>query len=228
MKGKEFFISGIDTDCGKTYITGLLAYHLKKSGKKIITSKLIQTGCKGISEDILAHRKLMESDLLPEDKSGLTCPVVLSYPASPHLAAAIDEVEINFSLFRKSANELLDKYEIVLSEGAGGLMVPLTPNYLILDYIKENQIPLILVSSSKLGSINHTLLSVQACLDNEVNLHGFIYNQMPNHDEVIGNDSFNFFKTYLKAHSPETHIMSSRQLDKNRADDLKEVDGIFM
>ncbi|MBX2844280.1 MAG: dethiobiotin synthase [Flammeovirgaceae bacterium] len=227
MKGKEFFISGIDTDCGKTYVTGLLAYHLKKSGKKVITSKLIQTGCQGISEDILAHRKMMESEVLPEDKSGITCPIVLSYPASPHLAATIDKVDIDFSLFRKNVNQLLDRYEIVLSEGAGGLMVPLTPNFLILDYIKEHQLPLILVSSSKLGSINHTLLSIQTCLLHQINLHSFLYNQMPGDDKIIGNDSFEFFKSYLKSHSPETQIIHSRQLEKNEHFNFEDSGKIF-
>ena len=88
---KHIFISGIDTDCGKTYVTGLLAKNLLNQGFKCITSKFVQTGCIGISEDILAHRKAMGIDLLPEDKDGTTCPFVYTFPASPHLSANIDQ-----------------------------------------------------------------------------------------------------------------------------------------
>ncbi|OQY04144.1 MAG: dethiobiotin synthase, partial [Bacteroidetes bacterium 4572_117] len=156
MKAIEYFISGIDTDCGKTYITGLLAYHLKQAKVKVISSKLVQTGCQGISEDILEHRRIMESRILPEDKSGLTCPYVFSYPASPHLSAKIDDSIVNLNTIRKSANKLLINNDIVLTEGAGGLMVPIIDNYLTINYIKDNGLPLILVGSSKLGSINHS------------------------------------------------------------------------
>ncbi|GMT44851.1 MAG: ATP-dependent dethiobiotin synthetase BioD [bacterium] len=214
MKGIEYCVSGIDTDCGKTYITGLLAYHLKKAGVKIITSKLVQTGCQGISEDILEHRRIMESEILPEDKSGLTCPYVFSYPASPHLSAKIDNKPIDTSIIRKSTERLLNNYDIVLTEGAGGLMVPVTSSYFTIDYIKEHALPLILVSSAKLGSINHTLMSIELCLHHNINLHTFVYNKMPNDDPVIANDSFAFFKDYLKIKFPDVHLVHSDLLDK--------------
>lgn len=215
MTGTEYFVSGIDTDCGKTYITGLLAYHLQKAGKKVITSKLIQTGCKGISEDIIEHRRLMESEILPEDKNGLTCPFVYSYPASPHLAIEIDKKPINFNLIRSSIEKLKENYSIVLSEGAGGLMVPIQNNYHIINYIKDNDLPLILVGSSKLGSINHTLLSLEMCIKMDINVHTFIYNQMPNHDKVIAEDSLNLFRDYLKQNLPDTKIITCNELAKS-------------
>lgn len=214
MKKTEYFISGIDTDCGKTYITGLLAYHLKKAGVKIITSKLVQTGCQGTAEDISEHRRIMESEILPEDKSGSTCPYVYSYPASPHLSAKIDSKPIEINIIRRSTEKLLNNYDIVLTEGAGGLMVPITDNYFTIDYIKKNALPLILVSSSKLGSINHTLMSLELCLHHNINLHTFIYNKMPNDDTIIANDSFAFFKDYLKKKFPDVHLVHSDLLDK--------------
>ena len=106
----------------------------------------------------------MEIEVLPEDTTGLTCPYVLSFPASPHLAAEIDKVELDFDILKNYTKQLLSNYDIILTEGAGGLLVPLTPNYTIVDYLKETQLPLILVSSSKLGSINHTLMSFEICL----------------------------------------------------------------
>lgn len=207
MKSKEYIIGGIDTDCGKTYITGLLAKKLRNEGRNIITAKLIQTGCNGISEDIIEHRRLMDIDLLPEDKSGQTCPVVLSYPASPHLASEIDKKEIDLELIRNSQKELAKKYETVLIEAAGGLMVPITKDYLTINYVADNQLPLILVSSSKLGSINHTLLSIELCLQRNIEVPYIIYNQFPEHDEVIAKDSFKFLKKFINDKLPEAQFI---------------------
>ncbi|HID01809.1 MAG TPA: dethiobiotin synthase, partial [Desulfobacterales bacterium] len=67
-------ISGIDTNIGKTIATGLMARTLLEQGYSVITQKVVQTGCKGIAEDILQHRKLMRVELFPEDKDGMTCP----------------------------------------------------------------------------------------------------------------------------------------------------------
>jgi len=213
MKKNEYFISGIDTDCGKTYITGHLAKQLKGSGVNVITSKLVQTGCVGVSEDIVEHRRLMEVDLLPEDVNGATCPFVFTFPASPHLATAIDKRSIDFGTIRTAQKELCTNYELVLSEGAGGLMVPITENYLCIDYIKEHELPLILVSSSKLGSINHTLLSIELCLQREIQLHSIIYNQMPQDDKVIAQESFEYFKRYLKKRSPGTQLIHGSDME---------------
>lgn len=214
MKGTEYFISGIDTGCGKTYITGLLAYHLKKSNVGTITTKLVQTGCRGISEDILEHRRIMESEIWPEDVSALTCPFVYSYPASPHLAAIIDKIPFDLAPVRKSVDQLLQNYELILTEGAGGLMVPLSSHYLTADYIREHALPLILVCSSKLGSLNHCLLSINLCLHLNINLHAIIYNQLPQHDELIAGDSFLFIKDYLGEKCPSVRLIHSQQLCK--------------
>jgi len=213
MKKNEYFISGIDTDCGKTYITGLLAKQLKESGVNVITSKLVQTGCVGVSEDIIEHRRLMEIDLLPEDLDGATCPFVFTFPASPHLATTIDKRDIDFKKIRMEQKDLCLDYDIVLAEGAGGLMVPITENYLTIDYIKEYQLPLILVSSSKLGSINHTLLSIELCLQYGIHLQCVIYNQMPGDDTVIAEESFEYFKRYLQRRNPSTQLIHGDSME---------------
>lgn len=209
-----YFISGIDTDCGKTYITGHLAKKLLDSGKKVITYKLIQTGCHEISEDILEHRKIMGIDVLTEDKNGETCPYVLSFPASPHLAFEIDRVDFEVRKIKQSLRKLADKYETVLCEGVGGLMVPLTKNYLAINFLSENMLPLILVTSSKLGSINHTLLSLQACKHYKLDLRYVIYNQFPDDDEIIAADSLNYLKDYLAANLPKVQLIAPNEFTK--------------
>ena len=154
-----YFVSGIDTDAGKSVGTGLLARSLRKRGVNVITQKFIQTGWVGISEDILKHREIMGIEPQPVDKDGTTCPYVMTYPASPHLAAEIDKVTLDMERIAASTRKLDALYDMVLLEGAGGLYVPVTRDYFTIDYIQEHGHPLILVASSKLGSINHTLIS---------------------------------------------------------------------
>ncbi len=216
MRSKEYIIGGIDTDCGKTYVTGVLARSLLKNGKKLITAKLVQTGCKGISEDIAEHRRLMGIKLLPEDVSGLTCPYVFSYPASPHLAAEIDKNEIDLKVLRKSAIKLLENYDLLLTEAAGGLMVPIRENYLTIEYISENQLPLILVTSSKLGSINHTLLNLETCKRYGIDLQLVIYNELPGCDETIAKSTFDFLKKYMIEKFPKTQLIGVDELAENK------------
>ena len=162
MENNVYFISGIDTDAGKSYCTAYYACQLIGSGKRVITQKFIQTGNVGHSEDIDLHRRLMGIGITEEDREGLTMPEIFSYPCSPHLAARIDNRPIDFGKIERATQELARRYDVVLVEGAGGLMVPLTEDYLTIDYIAEKQYPLIFVTSGKLGSINHTLLSFEA------------------------------------------------------------------
>ena len=77
-----YFISGIDTDAGKSIVTGVIARTLAGKGVRVITQKFIQTGCVGISEDILKHREIMGIPPQEVDKDGTTCPYVMTYPAS--------------------------------------------------------------------------------------------------------------------------------------------------
>ena len=155
MKQNVFFVSGIDTDAGKSYATGFLARELNKNGKRTITQKFIQTGNVGYSEDIDLHRRIMRIPHTEEDREGLTMPEIFSYPASPHLASQLDKRPINFNKMEQATAELSHRYDIVLLEGAGGLMVPLTEELLTIDYVAQKGYPLIFVTSGKLGSINH-------------------------------------------------------------------------
>lgn len=89
--GKTIFISGIDTDAGKTYATGWLAKNYMDKGLSVATQKFIQTGNKEFSEDIEAHRKIMGIEMLPEDIDHTTAPIIFNYPASAQLAARIQD-----------------------------------------------------------------------------------------------------------------------------------------
>ena len=201
-----YFVSGIDTDCGKTIATGLLARHFLHKGKKIITQKLIQTGCTGIAEDIITHREIMGVDLLEEDKNHLTCPYVLGKPSSPHLAAEAENIDIDMQKIIHATHQLQQVYDLILLEGAGGLYVPIKRNLLIIDFIKQMNYPLILVSSAKVGSINHTMMSLELCKRNHITVSALIYNHFPSDDNMIIQDSKKIFETYLEANFPGVPI----------------------
>lgn len=201
MKG-TYFISGIDTNIGKTIVTGYLAHQLQKNGVRVITQKMIQTGNTEESEDILLHRQLMNIDHFPEDQSGLTAPCILSYPCSPHLAAKIDNTSISVDDIKKATEELEQRYEVVLLEGAGGLMVPITEEYLTIDYIKDNDYPLIFVTSARLGSLNHTLLNFELIKHRNIKLEKVYFNLYPEGDTLITEDSIRFIKKILERDFP--------------------------
>lgn len=101
-KNNIYFVSGIDTNIGKSYATGFLAKLWNTKGIRTITQKFIQTGNTGMSEDIELHRKIMGTGLLEEDLNGLTMPEIFTYPCSPHLAAEIDKREIDFDKIEKA------------------------------------------------------------------------------------------------------------------------------
>ena len=205
MTGSVYFISGIDTGIGKTYATGCLAKLWNAQGKKTITQKLIQTGNVDISEDIEQHREIMAMGWFPEDETKLTMPEIFSYPASPHLATKIDGREIDFQKIENATEQLAEKYEVVLLEGAGGLMVPLTTDLLIIDYVAEKKYPVILVTSGRLGSINHTILSLEAIKSRGLELYAVAYNlKDESQDELISKDTAEYLKAYLAKHFPNS------------------------
>ncbi len=204
---KIIFVTGINTDTGKTYATGLLARYLQKRGYSVITQKIIQTGCSGISEDILVHRKIMGKSLTEEDKQGLTCPYVFKLPASPHLAAQQEKVNINCDNILQATSTLADKYDYVIIEGIGGLYVPLTNDVMVIDYIKQQDYKTVLVTSPVLGSINQTLMSLELLRQHNIRLSGIIYNLHQQENELITKDSRQIFKKYLiKNNYPPTVI----------------------
>jgi len=191
-------ISGIDTDIGKTIATGLMAKALLLRGDSVITQKVAQTGCTGISEDIQEHRKLMGVELFPEDQNGLTCPYVFSKACSPHLAAELEQTQIDTDKITLATQTLAEKYDHVLLEGAGGFMVPLTREMTFLDYIQEQGYPLILVSSPRLGSINHTLSALELAKSRGIEIKGIVYNCYDSCDKTICADSRKVFVSFLQ------------------------------
>ena len=166
MEKNVYFVSGIDTNVGKSYATGFLARAWNGKGVRTITQKLVQTGNEGASEDIALHRRIMGCGWLREDEERLTMPEIFSYPCSPHLASELDKRP--------------------------------TRDCLTIDYVVRKGYPLVLVTSGRLGSISHTLLSLEAIRSRGICLHAVVYNLYPEgEDRTIQQDTEMYLREYV-------------------------------
>ncbi len=204
---KKLFVTGIDTDAGKSYATGWLANLINSEGGNAMTMKFVQTGNEDFSEDIQVHRRIMGIEPQPVDLLHITAPEIFSYPCSPELAARIDKREIDFKLIDEAADELARQYGTVLIEGAGGLMVPLKGDYLTIDYIRERKLPVVLVTNGALGSISHTLLALDAISHAGIELYAVIYNSYFDKDKIIAEDTSNYIRRWLETHFKDTRFL---------------------
>lgn len=210
-----YFVSGIDTDAGKSYATGILGRLLQAEGVRTITQKFIQTGNIDASEDIALHRRLMGLPLQPEDRDGTTCPIIYRFPASPHLSARLEGTAVDTSVIAAATETLRQRYDVVLVEGAGGLFVPLRRfepdcephEYLTADYVAERGLPLLFVTSARLGSLNHTLLSFEACRARHIEIAAVLWKLYPAGDPVIAADTRAYIADYLNVYYPRARII---------------------
>ncbi|MFT5726282.1 MAG: dethiobiotin synthetase [Desulforhopalus sp.] len=213
-KDNLFFVTGIDTGIGKTVATGLMARSFLKNGINVITQKMVQTGCVKISEDIVKHREIMGIDLHYVDKDGTTCPYLFKVPCSPHLAAQLEDTRIDCRLINQATLKLQEQFDVVFLEGAGGLSVPLGDDFTILDFVEEHQYPLIIVTSSRLGSINHTLNALEIARSRKLVVAAVVYNVVGDTDVRIVRDSRDVIERYLKANNFNCPIIDMGSLEK--------------
>ena len=205
---KALFITGIGTDVGKSYATGWLAKEIAATGKSVITQKLIQTGNRDVSEDIEIHRRIMGIPMQSVDLCRVTAPIILSYPASPHLAAKIDGIELDYGVASAATDTLLNIYDHVLIEGAGGLMVPLKERYLTIDYITGHKLPTVVVTNGRLGSISDTLLTLSALAAAGADVFAVIYNPYFDKDKTIADETLGYLSAYVQEKFPDTLFLS--------------------
>ena len=157
----KYFVTGIGTGIGKTLVSAILTEKLKADYWKPIQSGDLET-----SDSITIDRLISNSKTIIHPES-----YRLTQPLSPHLSARLDGVDIDLD----KINTPLTDNDLII-EGAGGLMVPLNEDELIIDLIKKLEVEVILVSQNYLGSINHTLLSVNLLKQYEIPIKGIIFN----------------------------------------------------
>ena len=166
-----------------------MARSLLARGIDAITVKLVQTGCEGVAEDLVRHREICGGPRFPEDALGLTSPQIFKFPASPELAARLEGRKVDLRRILKCVRACAERRQVVLAEAAGGLMVPLADDLLAIDLAARQRWPMILVTSGKLGAVNHTLLSLEAAKRRRMEIAGVVYNFAPDADPIIDDDT---------------------------------------
>lgn len=165
---KSVFITATDTGVGKTTVSYTLAKLLKEKNINVAYFKPIETGVNTLSEDAYKLSTITKQTL---DEIVL---YTFKNPLSPYAAMLTENKNIDLKKILNHYDYLTKKYDFVIVEGAGGLLVPILENYTYFDLIKDLNIPVLIVSRAKLGTINHTLLTVKA-LDG-VKILGIIMN----------------------------------------------------
>jgi dethiobiotin synthetase len=161
---KRVFVTGIGTDIGKTVVAATITEALEADYWKPVQAGNLDFSDTDRVKELVSNP---QSVFHPEAYR-------LQLPASPHLAAAEEQIVINPQNFN-----LPETQNHLVIEGAGGLMVPLTDNFLIIDLIAQLQAEVILVSQNYLGSINHTLLSILSLQQRQIPVKGIIFNGSP-------------------------------------------------
>ncbi|MEO9966236.1 MAG: dethiobiotin synthase [Reichenbachiella sp.] len=159
---KKYFVTGIDTDSGKTVASAILVEKLQAD-----YWKPIQAGAPTDSDTIRSLVK-GERKIHPEG-------IVLKAPMSPHAAAKLENINLNLTDIKMPSAE-----KTLVIEGAGGLMVPINDHEFVIDLAKQFEAEVILVSRNYLGSINHTMLSIDYLKSNGFDIAGIIFNDTPN------------------------------------------------
>lgn len=174
---KGFFVTGTDTGVGKTVIAAALIKAVGLLGLKACGMKPIETGCirKGdamIPSDGMFLKGIARMD---EAVSHIT-PCCFEHKLAPMVSAEIEGLPVNIDKIRKAFDELTKVYQSIVVEGIGGLLVPINKNYFVLDLARELGLPLIVVSRPDLGTINHTLLTINYALKEGLKVAGIIIN----------------------------------------------------
>ncbi len=180
-----FFFTGTDTGVGKTLIAGAVAKALALQGKRVGVMKPFESGCRRagkslIPEDALFLRTMAGS----RDNVTLICPYALERPLAPAIAATKQHIRIDLQKITAAFQRLSARHEVMLVEGAGGIMVPITKTHLLIDVVRLLNLPLIVVARTTLGTINHTILTVREATRAGIPVRGIILNSVsPEPDE---------------------------------------------
>jgi len=189
-KKNGLFITGTDTGVGKTLIAGAIAKILTDEGHKVGVFKPIATGCKShweglVSSDSEFLAYCANSDL----KLPTINPVAYVTPAAPIVSAAEERKPIDFQKIASTYNEICQNCDVVVVEGIGGIRVPLTDEFDVRDLAAEFGLPMVIVSRPQLGTINHTLLTIDSIRAAKLEIAGVVINGYDNLQSTIAEET---------------------------------------
>jgi dethiobiotin synthase len=218
--GHGFFITGTDTGIGKTFVSRLLVEGF--SGSETVTyMKPVQTGC---TRD--THGNLMAPDFDYVMKNGTHMsaetddhvPYRFEPACSPHLAASLAGVTISLEHIREKYSRVSDKKSITIVEGAGGVLTPLSETTSMIDLMLHLRLPVVLVTSPRVGTLNHTLLTIEALAKRGIEPAGIVINNI---HEVAENFVYHDTLRVLRYHVPHAAFLEVNH-DGECTDKVKE------
>ncbi len=174
------FITGTDTGVGKTYVTALIAKALHEAGRRVGVYKPAASGCRRQEGQLVADDALAIWEAAGRPASlDKVCPQVFAAPLAPHLAARAEGRELDADGLRRGIDFWLQRSDIVLVEGAGGLMSPMSDDEYVADLTCDFGFPLVVVAANRLGTINHTLqtLVTAASFRDGLDVAGIVLNE---------------------------------------------------
>ncbi len=176
---KTLFIAGTDTDVGKTVVSKAILQAADKMGLSTIGFKPVAAGCEQTSEgrrnsDAL-HLQEAANQKLDYDKVN---PCALMEPASPHIAAKLEQAEVDLDVLTQQLEEHKQNAEFVLVEGAGGWRVPVSQEQCLSAWVQQHKLPVVLVVGIKLGCLSHSMLTAEVIENDGLEIVGWVANRV--------------------------------------------------
>lgn len=222
---KGVYIIGTNTDVGKTFVSGLILKKLIEEGLnagyyKPVLSGAIRSGDKLIPMDC---EEIMKISGIKEEYSNMVS-YILEHPYSPHLASEVEDVSISFEKIKEDYLKVKKKYDFILCEGSGGIICPINfseKKIMLEDIILELDLPILLVSNSGLGAINHTVLTISYLKSLGIKVSGIILNGF-DRKNIIHRDNKRIIKelTGIKRIANVPKLKSSDDYDLNELNEV--------
>jgi dethiobiotin synthetase len=223
MSYTGFFVTGTDTEVGKTLVTGALIVKLQSMGINAIGYKPVVAGMREvegnpINEDI-ETLLLASQRVFPELKSSDICPYFLKDAAAPHLVALKEGITLDMTLMIEQYKLLQEKAHSIVVEGAGGFLVPINEESTLGDFAQAIKLPVILVINIKLGCINHALLTAEAIERRGLHIYAWVANSTQPENEYTNQNIetlrtllFKKHQAFLLGHLPFLNNVSNQSI----------------
>lgn len=161
---RGLFVTGTDTQVGKTYVAALIAQHLRGRGFRVGVYKPVASGCDNLEiPDAPSDAQLLWEAAGKPLALRDVCPQWFAAPLAPPAAAALEGRQVDSGLLRRGLEVWAEQCDVIVVEGVGGLFAPVSDDELVADLACDLGYPLLIVAANRLGTINHTLLTLQAC-----------------------------------------------------------------
>ena len=173
----SLFVTGTDTDVGKTCVTASIVSYLSRMNVNVGVMKPFASGYKATTDSVSDDVRILMKYSRVNDPVDLVNPYFFEIPTSPYDACKQLNREIDISKVINSYKQLTSIHDVVIVEGIGGIMTPISKNYFVSDLIADLQMNAIIVTGSKVGTVNHLMLTYQHVKEKNLGLNGFLINQ---------------------------------------------------